>query len=100
MTIRSEQINDDSMALYLSGRLDTTSSPAFELKINELIDGTIDIIFDLKDLSYISSSGLHVLILTHKLMNANGKKLIIRNITGSVKDVFDMTGFSSIITME
>jgi len=100
MTIQSKQLDRDSKIIFLSGRLDTASSPAFEQKINELVDGTVDIIFDLKDLGYISSSGLHVLLLAQKTMSANNRKLVIRNPSGSVKNVFDMTGFSKIVTLE
>jgi len=88
------------MELFLSGRLDTASSSTFELKLNELIDGTLDIIFDLKDLSYISSSGLHVLLQAQKTMTAHNRKLSIRNLGGAVKDVFEMTGFDTIVTLE
>ena len=100
MTIRSERLAPDSMVLFLSGKLDTASSSTFELELNELIDGTIDIIFDFKDLSYISSSGLHVLLLAQKMMTAKKRKLVMRNVGGSVKDVFEMTGFSKIVTLE
>jgi len=62
MIIRSERLDPDSMILFLSGRLDTATSPTFELELSKLADETVDIIFDLKDLSYISSSGLHVLL--------------------------------------
>ena len=100
MNIRSEQLDQNSVAIFLSGRLDTASSPAFEVKVNELIDGTTDIVFDFKELSYISSSGLHVLLLAQKTMSANKRKLVLRNVTGAVKDVFEMTGFNTIVTLE
>ena len=100
MTIRSERLDQDSIVLFLSGRLDTASSSALELNLNELIDGTADMVFDLKDLSYISSSGLRVLLQAQKTMTANNRKLAVRNANGSVKDVFEMTGFNSIVTLE
>ena len=100
MTIRTERPAPDSMVLFLSGRLDTASSCAFELNLNELIDGTADIIFDFKDLGYISSSGLHVLLQAQKTMTAKNRKLVMRNVSGAVKDVFEMTGFTSIVTLE
>ena len=100
MTIHSERVDQDSIIIFLSGRLDTASSSAFELKINELVDGTADIIFDLKDLNYISSSGLHVLLLAQKTLTSNNRKLVIRNADGSVRTVFEMTGFNKIVTLE
>jgi len=88
------------MVLFLSGRLDTVSSSKCELELNKLIDGTINIIFDLKELDYISSSGLHILLQTQKMMAVNNRKLVIRNIGGVVKNVFEMTGFNTIFTLE
>ena len=100
MTIRSEKPDGNSIVLYLSGRLDTASSSAFEHKLNEFMDGTADVVFDLKELSYISSSGLHVLLQAQKTMTAKNRKLVMRNVGGAVKDVFEMTGFNTIITLE
>jgi len=62
MTIKSELYDKKHLLLFISGRLDTASAPKFELELNRLIDGTIDVILDLKGLDYISSSGLHVLL--------------------------------------
>jgi len=100
MTIRSEYLDQNSLVLFLSGRLDTASSLAFEAKINELVDSTLDVTLDLKDLTYISSSGLHALLQVQKKLAANEHKLTARNASGLVKDVFIMTGFSTIVTME
>jgi len=100
MTIRSEQQNGNSLIIYISGRLDTISASTLELEMKRLVDGTKDVILDLKDLSYISSSGLHVMLQTQKLMNVKNKKLIIKNMGEAVRDIFDMTGFNSIIKTE
>jgi len=100
MTIRSERLDDDTIVVYLSGRLDTDSASLFETKINEMVDGPTGLIFDFKDLSYISSSGLHVLLHAQKVMGASNRKLVIRNICESVKDVFEITGFSRIVKLE
>jgi len=100
MTIKSELHNKDYMVLFISGRLDTTSASAFEVEVNRLIDGTIDVILDLKGLSYISSLGLHVLLQIQKLMNTNNRKLVIKNIGEAVREVFEMTGFINLITQE
>jgi len=100
MIIRSEQSDKNSLILFLSGRLDTASSSVFEIKITELVDTALDVVLDLKDLTYISSSGLHVLLQVQKKLAANEHKLIVRNANGLVKDVFIMTGFNNIVAME
>ena len=100
MIVRSEKPDQSSLILFLSGRLDTVTSSTLEQKFNELIDGTLGIIFDLKELSYISSSGLHLFLQVQRTMSANNRRLVVRNATGSVKDVFFMTGFNRIITLE
>ena len=100
MTIKSEQLDQNTLLLCLSGRLDTVSSSKFELELKPFVDGTADITLDLKDLSYISSSGLHVLIQTQKAMNAGKRKLVIKNINETVRNVFEMTGFINLINQE
>ena len=100
MTIRSELYENEYIVLFISGRLDTASASAFEVELNRLIDGTIDVILDLKDLTYISSSGLHVLLQIQKMMNTNNRKLAVKNMEDAVRDVFEMTGFINLITEE
>jgi len=100
ITIKSEPNNENFLMIFVSGRLDTASAAELDTEFKQLIDGTIDIILDLNDLSYISSSGLHVLLQTYKLMDANKRKLVIKNIGDAVRDVFVMTGFISLIAQE
>lgn len=83
----------------LEGRLDTITSPSFEKKISEVVDGADKLIFDLSDLMYISSAGLRVLLGATQKMEGKGE-LIVRNPTQSVREVFDLTGFSRLFTIE
>jgi len=100
MTIKSELYDNKHLVLFISGKLDTASAATFECELNRLIDGTIDVILDLKELCYISSSGLHVLLQIQKLMNINKRKLVIKNMKEAVRDVFQMTGFIELVTEE
>jgi len=100
MTIKLERLDQDTMMLVLSGRLDAVSSYNLEKKLNELVEDDLDIILDLKDLGYISSSGLHILLQLQRKMIASNRNLVIKNAGGSVKNVFEMTGFSKIVNME
>jgi len=100
MTINLKKQGRDSIVMFLSGRFDTDASLIFEQKMKPFLDGTFDIILDFKDLSYISSSELHLLLHAYKAMNLNKRKLIIRNMGEPVRDVFDTTGFISLIVEE
>ena len=100
MTIRSELREGKFLVLFISGRLDTASATTLELELNRLVDGTIEVILDLKGLSYISSSGLHVLLQIQKLMNVNKRKLFVKNMGEAVREVFEITGFISLVTLE
>ena len=91
--------NDDTITFKLEGRLDTTTSPDFESKINEEVTNIKTLILDLKNLKYISSSGLRVLLSAQKKMNKLGKMKLI-NVNEMVMEVFEMTGFSNILIIE
>lgn len=91
--------NDDTITFKLEGRLDTTTSPEFENKIKEELAGVKTLILDLKNLKYISSSGLRVILTAQKNMNQLGEMKLI-NVSEMVMEVFEMTGFSNILTIE
>ncbi len=98
MTIQKTK-NGTSLLLAVDGRLETTTAPDLEAVIrNELADVT-DLIFDFAALEYISSAGLRVLLSAQKKMNAQGS-MKIRNVNEIVSEVFDITGFSDILTIE
>ena len=98
MTI-NKKTNGSELTIALTGRLDTTTSPQLESAVNESIAGTETLIFDLQDLSYISSAGLRVLLSAQKVMNKQGE-MIIRNANDAVMDIFDVTGFIDILNIE
>lgn len=83
----------------LEGRLDTITAPGLEAKINEVIDDATKLILDLADLEYISSAGLRVLLGATHAMEDKGE-MIVRNPTQPVREVFDLTGFSNLFTIE
>lgn len=88
MTINVER-DFESITLGISGRLDTTTAPNLENAINDLPDDTKKIIFDMKELEYISSAGIRVILKAHKKMNGAIK---ITSANEIVKEVFEMTG--------
>lgn len=85
--------------LALEGRLDTSTAPQLEEAINRDIEKITDLSFDFANLEYISSAGLRVLLSTQKVMNKQGK-MIIKNVSEEVMEIFDVTGFSDILTIE
>ncbi|MCQ2080277.1 MAG: STAS domain-containing protein [Lachnospiraceae bacterium] len=85
--------------IALSGRLDTTTAPELEGKLSEVLEGVKDLVFDLKELEYISSAGLRVLLATQKTMNKVGTMKVV-NVAPSVMEVFEITGFVDILTIE
>ena len=86
--------------VQLEGRLDTTNADQFMKDIAPLMEGTqqeIDI--DCTDMEYTSSQGLRMFLMLQKTVSARGAKLVMRNMKPHVKEVFDITGFSHIITI-
>ena len=89
---------DKKLTIKLGGKLDTNTSPELDSKMNEL-EGMEEVIIDMKDLDYISSAGLRVLLSMQKVMNKQGKMTII-NVCDNVMDIFEVTGFSDILTIQ
>ena len=92
MTINKNETTD-SITISLSGRLDKLSSPELEKAMKDEVAKKKDIIFDMKDLTYISSAGLRVLLATEKENKANDKNTTIINVNSDVMDIFVVTGF-------
>ena len=92
--------NGGITTLSLSGRLDTNTSPQLEETANGLFDaGDSDIVVDMAECDYVSSAGLRVIVAMQKRAVAGGS-LVFKNVQKDVMDVFDMTGFSKILTIE
>jgi len=84
----------------VTGRLDTINSDEFEKKMAPLLEGgNPDIELDCSELEYISSSGLRLFLTLQKSVNARGGKLVIKNMNNQIKEIFNMTGFSKIMTI-
>ena len=93
-----KKINENELTMKLEGRLDTMTAPELEKEIGDLT-GINSLIFDFEKLEYISSAGLRILLSCQKKMNTQGT-MTIKNVNQLIKEVFDMTGFSEIITIE
>ena len=91
--------NGDETTIEVVGRLDTTTAPSLEKTINEDISETKCLILDFKGLEYISSAGLRVLLGAQKKMKQIGLMTVI-NVCENVMEVFEITGFADILTIE
>lgn len=91
--------NASELVLALEGRLDTTTAPDLEALLKEELDGIDSLVFDFAKLEYISSAGLRVILSAQKQMNKQGK-MVIKNVSSDVLEIFEITGFSDILTIE
>ena len=98
MTI-NKTVNGQALAIALEGRLDTTTAPELETSLKDSLEGIKDLTFDFEKLDYISSAGLRVLLSTQKIMSKQGTMKII-NVSDVIMEIFDVTGFSDILTIE
>ncbi len=95
-------INNESgkTLVVLKGRIDTTNADQFQQDIAPLMEGEHpDIEIDCSEMTYTSSQGLRIFLLLQKSVNARGGIMVLRNMNPQVKEVFDITGFSNIITI-
>ena len=99
MTI-TENKNSNSIELVISGRLDTGTAPELEAKLKQLDKSIQTLYLNLSNIQYISSAGLRVVLLAHKLMLPTGGKMIIRSPSAFTKQVLEATGMDSILTVE
>ena len=98
MTITKNQ-NGKALEIALEGRLDTMTSPELEAELSKSLDGADSLIMDFSKLDYISSAGLRVLLSAHKVMSAKGG-MKVTNVNEIVQEVFEVTGFADILTIE
>ena len=95
----SMDTNGSELIVNLEGRLDTSTSPQLENDLKANIDGVSELIFDIKDLQYISSAGLRVLLSAQKIMNKQGE-MTVTNCSEEIIEIFDVTGFTDILNIE
>ena len=98
MTI-DKQLNGSELTLALNGRLDTTTAPELEAVIKDSIAGITNLVMDFAELEYLSSAGLRVILSAQKTMNKQGE-MVIRNVNETINEVFEITGFIDILTIE
>ena len=98
MTIQ-KTLNGSTLSVALEGRLDTTTAPQLEAELKASMDGITELDLDFEKLEYLSSAGLRVLLAAQKVMNKQGS-MVIRHVNETIHEVFEVTGFIDILTIE
>ena len=98
MTIQQNR-NGDALCVGVEGRLDTTTAPELETTLQGALEGVTALTLDLSGLAYISSAGLRVLLSAQKAMNKRGSMKVV-GVSDAIREIFDVTGFSDILTIE
>ena len=98
MTIE-KKINNNAVTLIVSGRLDTQTAPELEAELDTVLADVSELTFDMTNLEYVSSAGLRVILKAQKVMNTKGS-MKLTGVNDSIMEVFDITGFLDILTIE
>ncbi len=97
MTI-NKNLEGTKLEFSLVGRLDTTTAPMLEAELKQSLEGITELVFDFEKLEYISSAGLRILLAAQKMMNKQGS-MTVKNVNEVIAEVFEVTGFSDILTI-
>ena len=91
--------NGTELIAAVDGRIDTATAPDFEASVKADLDGVSELVVDFANVNYISSAGLRVLLSAQKIMNKQGE-MVVKNCSEEIKEIFEVTGFSDILTIE
>ncbi len=99
MSLSIETKNENGVTVELTGRLDTVTAPSLEVKFDEILPAAESLVIDMEKLEYVSSAGLRLLLKAQKEMAKKGGMKLI-HVNDEVMEVFEITGFSDILTVE
>ena len=91
--------NEKNLTVVLTGRLDTTTAPQLEGELKANMAGVEKLVLDFAGLDYLSSAGLRVLLAAQKIMNKQGS-MVVKNVNETIAEIFEVTGFCDILTIE
>ena len=97
--IIEKNLNGTELTIVITGRLDTTTAPQLEAEFKQSVAGVEKLVLDFTSLEYLSSAGLRVLLAVQKVMNKQGE-MIIKNVNDTINEIFEVTGFVDILTIE
>ena len=87
------------LTVFLAGKLDTESAPKLSAELAGSLGGITELVLDMTELSYVSSAGLRTLLSAQQTMNRQGR-MVLRGVRESIRDVFRITGFLDLLTLE
>lgn len=99
MTI-NKTLNETALTIEVEGRLDTVTAPELEKEVKSGLDSVQELTFDFSKLEYISSAGLRVLLTAQKLMKKKNGSMVIKGSSEDVLEIFEITGFSTLLDIE
>ena len=91
---------DTTLTVVISGNIDTVTAPELDSQLQENLSGIKDLVLDFAAVDYISSAGLRVILMTNQLMEDVDGNMTVKNVNDDVRDVFEMTGFDSLLNLE
>ena len=94
-----KKLEDKKLNIALEGRLDTSTAPALEAELKASLEGITELVLDFEKLEYISSAGLRVVLAAQKVMSNQGSMKLV-HVNDEVMEVFEITGFVDILTIE
>ena len=94
-----KDLNNGNLVVSIIGEINSFTAPELEEVIKNDLNGVKSLVFDFKEVEYLSSAGLRVLLVAQKIMSKQGK-MSLRNVNKSVMEVFEITGFSNILDIE
>ncbi len=97
----TDRKTDKAIIVEINGRIDAVTTSDAEQYLNSLVDNNdSNIVIDCKNLDYINSSGLRILIMNLKKQTSRNKKLLLCNLQKNIKDVFKFSGFTNLFDVE
>ena len=94
-----KNIDGKKLTVALTGRLDTTTAPELETELKQSLSGIKELVLDFAGLEYLSSAGLRILLSAQKMMNRQGS-MVVKNVNEIIMEIFEVTGFVDILTIE
>ncbi|MBP5283024.1 MAG: STAS domain-containing protein [Lachnospiraceae bacterium] len=94
-----KKVDGTKVTIGLQGRLDTMTAPELDKELQASLADVTELTFDLAELEYVSSAGLRVLLSAQKVMNKQGS-MVVKNVNEQIMEVFEVTGFSDILTIQ